>query len=326
MNLSQSQLLDLLVQSIRSADWNVLVADSHKPFELRVFREERFALNLRIYIWNCTHGGGAARAKDEYRIQFTGVVPHESREAITLLLGWHGGYEVFAAWDIRRHDGQDSSSPSAQIREEILRQAHSRQFAVGTRNNGEIVVAFRPQFLIDYARVAATLHRTGIVDDLEILNDVATVSDADIREVESVERRQVVSTIVRRYRAADFRQRVLGAYGHRCAMCGIQLELLDAAHILPVAADNSTDETNNGVALCKLHHAAYDRNLVSFDENFAVEVSGAEAQRLAQMQRTGGLSGFRDMLKSALILPNDRRDYPSTEFISASRRVRNWAP
>jgi putative restriction endonuclease len=107
-------------------------------------------------------------------------------------------------------------------------------------------------------------------------------------------------------------------------MCGIQLDLLDAAHILPVAADGSTDATNNGVALCKLHHAAYDRNLVSFDENFTIEVSATETSRLSQVQRAGGLNDFREALKSALILPNDRRDYPSAEIISASRHVRNW--
>lgn len=299
--------------------------DPAKPFELRIFREDMPAFRLRVYIWNCTHGGGDARASDEYRIQLTGVVPQEHPDDITLLLGWHSGYEVFAAWDIRRHDGQDSSSPSAQIREDVLKEAHSQQFSVGSRANGEIVVAFRPQFLVDYAMVSTALHRSGSVDGgLELLSDLDGVSDADIEVVGNSERKRIVATIVRRYRAADFRNRVLGAYGHRCAMCGVQLELLDAAHILPVADDNSTDETTNGVALCKLHHAAFDRNLVSFDESFGITVSDAECGRLAKMQRLGGLDAFTDGLKTALILPNDRRDYPAAHFISLARRVRNW--
>lgn len=324
MLLSQSELLNLLVRSIEDGGWRVLVTDSQKPFGLRAFRDERSGLNLRVYIWNCTHGGGAARAADEYRIQFTGVVPQEHGDAVTLLLGWHSGYEVFAAWDIRRHGGQDSSSPSAQIREEVLSQAHARQFAIGTRANGEIVVAFRPEFLVDYARNASALHRTGDVMDLGLLNEVDATSDTEMARIEDPERRRVVVTIVRRYREADFRRRVLGAYGHRCAMCGIQLELIDAAHILPVVADNSTDETNNGVALCKLHHAAFDRNLVSFNEEFRIELSVNEAGRLGQLQRIGGMDEFRGALKTALILPNDRRDYPTTEVISLSRRVRGW--
>ena len=254
-----------------------------------------------------------------------GVVPQDHPDAITLLLGWHSGYEVFAAWDIGYHNGQDSSSPFAQIREEVLAQAHSRQFAVGTRANGELVVAFRPEFLVDYAINARSLHRTGeIADEFGLLNRIEEVGIDEIEAIENPERRKVVSTIYRRYRAADFRRRVLGAYNHRCAMCGVQLNLLDAAHIMPVAADNSTDDTNNGVALCKLHHAAFDRNLVSFDESYRIEVSDSELQRLAGIQRGGGADDFRNMLKDALVLPGDRRDYPPSSLIESSRAIRGW--
>lgn len=325
MILGQKALLSVLIRSIEASGWQALVTSAVKPFELRLFRGESRGPVLRVYIWNCTHGGGSARAADEYRIQFTGVVPHDHPDAITLLLGWHSGYEVFAAWDIGHHDGQDSSSPSAQLREEVLAQAHSRQFAVGTRANGEIVVAFRPEFLVDYAINALSLHRTGeVADEFGLLNHIEELDVSDIDSIESPERRKVVTTIVRRYRAADFRRRVLGAYNHRCAMCGVQLDLLDAAHLLPVAADNSTDDTNNGVALCKLHHAAFDRNLVSFDERYRIEVSNSELRRLADIQRGGGADDFRNMLKDALVLPSDRRDYPPPLLIQSSRAIRGW--
>ena len=325
MILSQLDLLRLITHSIEESGWQVLVVDPAKPFELRLFRNGVRGPVLCVYIWNCTHGGGSARAADEYRIQFTGVVPRDHPNAITLLLGWHSGYEVFAAWDIGRHNGQNSSSPSAQIREDILAQAHSKKFAIGTRANGEIVVAFRREFLVDYALNALSLHRTGEVsDDFELLNDVEGIDLDEIESIGNAERRKVVSTIVRKYRAADFRTRVLGAYNHRCAMCGVQLGLIDAAHILPVAADNSSDDTKNGVALCKLHHSAFDRNLVSFDESYRIETSGTELRRLADIQRGGGADEFRETLKIALILPNDRRDYPTPSLIRLSRAVRRW--
>lgn len=325
MILSQRALLDLLIRSIEASGWQVLVTSSVKPFELRLFRSESKGPTLCIYIWNCTHGGGEKRAADEYRIQFTRVVPQEHLNSITLLLGWHSGYEVFAAWDIGHHKGQDSQSPSAQLREEVLSQAHSKQFSVGTRANGEIVVAFRPEFLVDYAFNARSMHRSmGATEDYQLLNDIENIDIDGVSSIHDFERKMVVETIVRRYRAADFRRRVLGAYNHRCAMCGIQLDLLDAAHILPVAAEKSTDDTNNGVALCKLHHAAFDRNLVSFDENYRIEVSCAELKRLADAQRGCGAVDFRRMLKEALVLPSDRRDYPSPSLINFSRAVRGW--
>lgn len=326
MILNQKELLALLVESIRDSELKVLVLSDKKPFLLRVYSDAGWHRDVCVYIWNCTHGGGAARAADEYRIQVTGVVPHEVGGAITLLLGWHSGYEVFAAWDIRRHDGQASSSPSAQIREELLAQAHQGQFAVGERGNGEIVAAFRPQFLFEYAKGAATLHATGeIGSDLDLLNNVDEITGLELSAIEDDDRRKFVSTIVRRYRAADFRRRVLGAYGFRCAMCGLQLNLIDAAHIIPVAVSGSSDETFNGVALCKLHHAAFDAGLVSFNEEFLVEISGSKIERLASMQIHGGIEEFRAMLKTAIILPSDKRDYPTREVIAASREIRGWA-
>jgi putative restriction endonuclease len=84
----------------------------------------------------------------------------------------------------------------------------------------------------------------------------------------------------RALRALDFRERVLDAYRNRCAMCGIQLRLLEGAHILPVAEPASTDETANGVALCALHHRAYDRSLVTFDPEYHVHVNEERVEEL----------------------------------------------
>jgi putative restriction endonuclease len=133
--LSKKQLLGLLLKAVDASGWQVLVLDSDKPFGMRLFRNDEKGFDIYIYIWNCTHGGGKARAKDEYRIQFTGVVPTIHVGATTLLLGWHDGYEVFAGWDITRHSGQDSESPSAQVKEVALANAHTNAFSIHRRNN-----------------------------------------------------------------------------------------------------------------------------------------------------------------------------------------------
>lgn len=65
--------------------------------------------------------------------------------------------------------------------------------------------------------------------------------------------------------------------------------MTEAAHIIPVAAPTSTDETKNGVALCALHHTAFDRNLISFDERYKIEISDPEVSRLAEVNLVGGL-------------------------------------
>ena len=325
--LNQKQLLDQVLGAVDAGGWQALVVSAHKPFRLRLFRENEKGLPLRVYIWNCTHGGGAARAKDEYRVQLTSVVPSDVSGDVTLLLGWHDGYRVFVAFDIRKHDGQSSQSPSIQIRESTLQNAHTKAFAIYPRGNGEIAVAFRPEFLVEYALSAKSLHKTGrAAIDLALLNELDTLDEPQIEtKVTDRERRIILTQIAKKYRASDFQRRVLGAYSHRCAACGVQLNLIDAAHIIPVAATTSTDETKNGIALCKLHHAAFDRNLMSFDERYKIEVSDTELARLTAANLAGGLTTFKRALKTGIVLPSDKRDYPPPQYINEGRKVRKWS-
>ncbi|QOZ82008.1 MULTISPECIES: HNH endonuclease [Chromobacterium] len=323
--LSPQKLFETLLSAVDKSGWNVIILNSKKPFKLRLYQDDNKGFDVEFYLWNCTHGGGRARAIDEYRVQLTGTMPCIAKNAVTLVLGWHSGYEVFVGFDINRHSSQSSKSPSIQVKEDVLQRAHKKAFSTYSRLNGEIAVAFRPEFLVDYALSAESLHLMGSAEgDLSLLNDLDVLTDHKIEVISDKSRQKIISTIARRYRASDFRKRVLGAYEHRCAVCGVQLDLVDAAHIIPVAADTSTDETSNGIALCKLHHQAYDRNLISFDENYKIEISEAEVKRLGGKNFTRGLDEFKKFLRSAIILPSDRRDYPSIEYINESRKVRGW--
>lgn len=79
-------------------------------------------------------------------------------------------------------------------------------------------------------------------------------------------------------RDPDFRPAVLRAYEYRCAMCGWdgQLETvavgIDAAHV-QWFAHGGPDELSNALALCALHHRAFDRGVVGVDLDRRVMVS-----------------------------------------------------
>ena len=75
------------------------------------------------------------------------------------------------------------------------------------------------------------------------------------------ERARRASTALVRH--AHFAERVLRAYNGRCAMCGLGVGLVEAAHIYPVSAPESRDEPWNGLALCPNHHAAFDLHIVA---------------------------------------------------------------
>ena len=72
-----------------------------------------------------------------------------------------------------------------------------------------------------------------------------------------------------------FRQTVLESYNNRCAISGLAIpELLVASHIIPWAEDESRRaDPTNGIALNALYDKAFDRHLISFDEEFRLVLS-----------------------------------------------------
>jgi len=70
-----------------------------------------------------------------------------------------------------------------------------------------------------------------------------------------------------------FRARVISAYGLSCAMCRLRhAELLDAAHILADTHPRGTAVVPNGLALCSIHHRAFDRNVLGIRPDLVIDV------------------------------------------------------
>lgn len=75
-----------------------------------------------------------------------------------------------------------------------------------------------------------------------------------------------------------FRAAVLQAYARACAVCGCDGHLssgpfgLDAAHIQWKQA-HGPDEVSNGIAMCVLHHRAFDRGAFTIRADLCVSVS-----------------------------------------------------
>src|SRR5690606_5294602 len=146
--LSKKQLLERIIEGCRDAGWGVLVVHVDHPFILRLFNEvERYL--IRVYIWNLTHGGGAARPADEYRIQVTGIDTNFAfrlaRADKVLILGWWDEAEVFAGFDFNRHTGPLGHSPSTLFRGEALRLSSICGIATHDKGSGAVVVAVKPE-------------------------------------------------------------------------------------------------------------------------------------------------------------------------------------
>lgn len=118
-----------------------------------------------------------------------------------------------------------------------------------------------------------------------------------------------------RARDPRFRSRVLEAYGERCAICGFDVRLggsligIEAAHIKWHQLDGP-DTTENGLALCVLHHKLFDRGAYTIDTNRVIHVS----------EKVGGSQGLEDWLLrfhgKEIRAPVSSRHSPRDKYLS----------
>lgn len=73
-----------------------------------------------------------------------------------------------------------------------------------------------------------------------------------------------------------FRDRLIERYDGKCQLCHFEKkELLRASHIKERANANNEErlDTNNGLLLCVLHDALFDKHFISFDDNGKIIIS-----------------------------------------------------
>lgn len=100
-------------------------------------------------------------------------------------------------------------------------------------------------------------------------------------ELSHLDRRYVMRETRQRLHQPIFRERVLEAYGEMCTVCQLHhSELLDAAHIVGDSEIGGDPVVPNGLALCKIHHAAYDRNLMGIRPSYEVVINSELLQEI----------------------------------------------
>jgi len=126
---------------------------------------------------------------------------------------------------------------------------------------------------------------------------------------DDIERRYAHRLAKQRLHQVKFREAVIDAYGTRCVITRLpERRLLDAAHIV-----SDTDEAlgqpiiPNGLSLSKIHHAAFDANLIGIDPDGVVRVS----DRLRDMKDGPFLQvGMKDIGGVQIIKAQREEDRP----------------
>lgn len=112
-----------------------------------------------------------------------------------------------------------------------------------------------------------------------------------------------------------FRAAVLRAYRTACAVCSFRhSELLDAAHIKEDGA-GGLPVVINGLTLCKMHHAAYDRKILGITPEYEVRINAEILREIDGPMLRHGIQEFHR--RPLMVLPDRPRDRPDRSLLEA---------
>jgi putative restriction endonuclease len=130
----------------------------------------------------------------------------------------------------------------------------------------------------------------------------------------------VISDVIYREAVRDqgFRRAVVGAYDHRCALCGVRIitteghTAVDAAHIQPWSVSHN-DDIRNGMALCKMCHWAFDKGVMSVADDYSIVTSN-------QITKNPNIPGSLVTLSGRGIVPPEDKDlWPAKGYLQWHR-------
>ncbi|HEY8827813.1 MAG TPA: HNH endonuclease [Jatrophihabitantaceae bacterium] len=151
------------------------------------------------------------------------------------------------------------------------------------------------------------------VVDLDVVRDLAVPASP----LEGQLRRYVMRETRQRLHQPVFRASVLRAYETRCAVCSLRhSELLDAAHIVPDRDEGGIAAVRNGMAMCKIHHAAYDSLILGVRPDLVVEIRADLLAEIDGPMLQHGLKGRHG--QQLMVLPRGRVEQPDPHLLEIS--------
>ncbi len=328
----KSRLYWRLVDALSKSEAPVYCVGGSNPYDIHAG-----ALRLRVHV-SAVHDADRSD-EDEARIQCRGELPAEMRSGLAqglqpVVLGYAEDSDVFCAWDpsqfVKR--GDQAGRFSLYTRWSVVERAAKSGLAVYVDNKDQRVLAFDDSAAFGYCAAAPVAHRSVtsrtsgtlyklLASALGAPKDVPTEPPGILSKI----RKKVTKVTAGYARDPQFPKLVLPAYGWSCAMCGVQLGLVDAAHIVPHGHPKGVAHVRNGVALCKLHHAAYDTSLLYIDDSYRIILNQTRVDSLKDQDRAEGLGAFAGLHNTKLALPQKSSQHPDKGLIRLANSLRTPA-
>lgn len=154
-----------------------------------------------------------------------------------------------------------------------------------------------------------------VISDLEnkILYEEAAVYQTEVRKLIREKEEEEIYL-----RSGVFKRKIPKIYNNTCCISGLRIDatvnisMIDACHIIPFS-ESYDDTVSNGIALCPNLHRAFDRGIITIDEEYRVVVSQCFAENESDY-------GIRKFEGSSIFLPRERRLHPSQDNLEWHRR------
>ncbi|MGA2092922.1 MAG: HNH endonuclease [Sedimentisphaerales bacterium] len=142
------------------------------------------------------------------------------------------------------------------------------------------------------------------------------------------EKKIIKTTTESAIRTRGFRQAIIDAYSYKCAICEMKINSPDslsweveAAHIVP----NSflgRDDIWNGLALCHLHHWAFDVGWFTLQDDYTINVSSKVYSLPSDYGKIGDYEFIRAISSKSIkiLLPKKSELYPHQNAIRWHRQ------
>lgn len=119
-------------------------------------------------------------------------------------------------------------------------------------------------------------------------------------------------------RGGIFKKEIPRIYNHQCCISGMKIQttinaqMVDACHIIPFSMSND-DTISNGICLSPNLHRAFDRGLLTINEDYIVRISPS-------VNESNSPYGIIQFAGKQIDLPKEVKLYPSTQNLSWHRK------
>lgn len=269
--------------------------------------------NVRAYLFTVTRDRSeAGRPPDEFKIQL--IIEGQARSArgslnlrdgYTALLGFSPDFGVFVGWEARLYLNF-AYSANVQVREPLLMEARNNGWAIAAprsmKGSTEVRIAFSAGNLLPYLRACREADRkelTGSWREAFMLSKAPNYAAEEIplraRDLDTyVQRERQRLNTTRLSRDSRFAPRVKEQFDYACAVCAVQLEIVEAAHIIPVNDSRSSDDVWNGLSLCPSHHTLFDARRFVVEPTLEIVVDEDVVTFLEENDRASGIELLTD--------------------------------